>query len=59
VKPLALAAVAIGLVAYGHHLNGELFVNFVSFGGKTAQLSAAAACPGTYGQIRRGGWGLS
>lgn len=59
VKPLALAAVAIGLVAYGHHLNGELFVNFVSFGGKTAQLSVAAACPGTYGQIRRGGWGLS
>jgi membrane-associated phospholipid phosphatase len=53
VKPLALAAVAIVLVAYGHHLNGELFVNFVGFGGKTAQLSVAAACPEAYGQIPR------
>lgn len=50
VKPLALAAVVIAIVAYGHHLNGELFVNFVGFGGKTAQLSVSAACPAVYGQ---------
>jgi hypothetical protein len=50
VKPLALAAVAIAVVAYGHHLNGELFVNFVAFGGETAQISVAAACPAAYGQ---------
>lgn len=49
-KPLALAAAAIAVVAYGHHLNGELFVNFVDFGGKTAQLSVSAACPAAYGQ---------
>ena len=50
VAPLALAAVAIAVVVYGHHLNGELFVNFVGFGGKTAQLSVAATCPAAYGQ---------
>jgi membrane-associated phospholipid phosphatase len=50
VTPLALAAVAIAVVAYGHHLNGEGFVNFVAFGGETAQLSVAAACPAAYGQ---------
>jgi hypothetical protein len=50
VKPLALAAVAIAVVAYGHHLNGEVFVNFVALGGETAQLSVAAACPAAYGQ---------
>jgi membrane-associated phospholipid phosphatase len=49
-KPLLLAAAAIAVVAYGHHLNGELFVNFATFGGKTAQLSVAAACPAAYGQ---------
>ena len=52
VKPLALAAGAIAVVAYGHHLNGELFVNFVGFGGKTAQLTASAVCPGAYRQGR-------
>ena len=50
VKPLALAAAAIAVVAYGHHLNGERFVNFVGFGGKTAQLSVSAVCPAAYGQ---------
>jgi len=54
VMPLALAAVAIAVVAYGHHLNGELFVNFVGFGGKTAQLTVAAACPAAYGQAPKG-----
>lgn len=50
VMPLALAVVAIAVVAYGRHVNGELFVNFVAFGGETAQLSVAAACPAAYGQ---------
>jgi len=45
VKPLALAVVAIAVVAYGHHLNGELFVNLVAWGGDTARLSVAAVCP--------------
>ena len=50
VKPLALAAVVIAAVAYGHHLNGELFVNFATFGGRTAQLPVAWACPAAGGQ---------
>jgi hypothetical protein len=50
VTPLAIAVVAIAVVAYGRHVNGELFVNFVAFGGRTAQLSVAAACPAAYGQ---------
>lgn len=50
VMPLAAAVVAIAVVAYGRHVNGELFVNFVAFGGETAQLSVAAACPAAYGQ---------
>jgi hypothetical protein len=45
VKALMAAVAVLVLVVYGHHLNGERFVDFLAFDGETAHFSLMAACP--------------